>query len=365
MTEDDILVVPNIPLISGIPNAKSLGFIAEFGFRTILGRTKPQQFQNISVAKYFHGYTDDFMNLVKVVKWDFNPEDVGILAPRRGVTKKAVTVRSGTGNINDVGKIVAVDGKTKLDIWKSEGCNQISGSDGVIYGPDLVQNKKDLQVYLTNFCRSLPLTFDKEEKIMNGMRSYRYKAPYGSFSSPETIHENKFYCELKSVKEKHVNGVLDVSSCIDGSPPIYISHPHFMEGDEELFKHFEGLKPESSLHESFANIHPRLSVPIFGVSRMQISLKVNQFGKYYKNIPDGLILPLVWIETTTEEFPNNVKSRLFLSTIVVDYLEIFFKFGSLLSFAIAFFILIFNQTCTFKNVAVWIRDHVHPSNQII
>lgn len=352
-------------MISGIPNAKSLGFIGEFGFRTILGTTRPKQFQNISVAKYFHGYTDDFLNLVKVVKWDFNPEDVGILAPRRGVTKKAVTVRSGTGNVYDVGKIVAVDGKTKLDIWKTDSCNEISGSDGVIYGPSLVHKKEDLHVYLTNFCRSLPLVFDKEEKIMNGMRSYRYKAPYGSFSSPETFPENKFYCELKSVSEKQPDGVLDVSSCIDGNPPIFISHPHFMEGDQELFKHFEGLKPEPRLHESFANIHPRLSVPIFGVSRMQISLRVNRFGKYYKNIPDGLILPLVWIETTTDEFPANVMTRLYLSTIIVDNLEIFFKFGSLLCFAAAFFILVFNQTCTFKNVALWIRDHVRPSSQII
>lgn len=305
------------------------------------------------------------MNLVKVVKWNFNPEDVGILAPRRGVTKKSVTVRSGTEDVNDVGKVVAVDGKTQLDIWKSDSCNFISGSDGIIYGPDLVQHKKDLQVYLTNFCRSLPLVFDKEEKVLNGMRSYRYKAPFGSFSSPETFPENKFYCELKSVTDAHVNGVLDVSGCIDGNPPIYISHPHFMEGDLELFKHFEGLKPEPSLHESFANIHPRLSVPIYGVSRMQINLKVNQFGKYYKNIPDGLILPLAWMETTTEEFSDHVRSRLFLSTVVVDYLEIFFKFGSLLCFGIALFVLVFNQTCTFKNVAMWTRDHLRPSNPLL
>lgn len=295
------------------------------------------------------------MSLIEKVKWDFNAEDVGILAPRRGLSKKSVSVYSGTGNIENVGKVFSVGSQEKMNIWKTDSCNQISGSDGIIYGPSLVHKKKDLQVYLPSFCRSLPLVFEKEVTIMNGMRSYRYRAPFGTFSSPETYPENKFYCELKDTKSKHVDGVLDVSGCIDGSPPIFISHPHFMEGDSSLFNHFEGLNPNVKLHESFAYIHPRFSVPIYGVSRMQLNLKVNHFGKYYKNIPDDIILPLVWIETTTEEFPEHIKTRLFLSTVVVDYLETLFKYGSLISLIISLLFLIINHTFNFNNAAKWSR----------
>lgn len=97
------------------------------------------------------------MNLISKIKWDFTPEDVGILAPRRGVTKKSVTVNSGTRNVNDVGKVLAV--ADKKNIWKTDKCNNIDGSDGVIYGPKRVRNHQDVTVYLPEFCRSLPLTF--------------------------------------------------------------------------------------------------------------------------------------------------------------------------------------------------------------
>lgn len=355
LTEDDVITVPNIPFISGISTVNSMGFIGQFGFKTILASTKPKEFQNLTVAKYFLGYTDDFMSLVSRVKWDFNPEDVGILSPRRGVTKKSMTIDAGTGaDAYNVGRVYAVGGETKLNIWKSEECNQVAGSDGVIYGPRSVQAKDDLQVYLPNFCRALPLVFDREEKI-SGMRSFVYKAPFGVFSSPENFPANEFFCEPKNAKQKHVDGLLDVSECIDGNPPIFVSHPHFMEGDASLFEHFDGLTPNQQKHESYAYIHPRLSVPLFGVSRTQVNLRLSHFGKYFKNFPDGMVLPLAWIETTTEEFPEHIKTRLFLSTVVVDYLENFLKFGSLLSFLFTSLFLIVNHTHVVKNIAKLVR----------
>lgn len=352
LKEDDIVIVPNIPVISGIPNARSLGFIAEIGYKGILASTKPKEFQNLTIEKYFKGYSDNFMSLVSKVKWDFNPEDVAIFAPRRGVTKKSVTISAGTDDAYKVGQIISVGGQTKLKIWKSDTCNDVTGSDGIINGPSLVQNKEELRVYLPNFCRSLPLVFDREMKV-NGMRSYRYKAPFGAFSPT-----HKDYCELKSVKQKHVDGVLDVSDCIDGNPPILISHPHMMEGDKKLFEHFEGLNPNMSLHESFAHIHPRLSVPISGVSRMQLNMRVSHFGNYYKKLPNDIILPLVWIETTSEEFPVGIKTRLFLSTVVVDFIEIFFKIGSIISLMLSILYLMLSNIGSLKKIAVVIKDNL-------
>lgn len=342
--------MPNIPLISGIPNAKALGFFGEIGYKAILATTKPKEFQSLTITKHFFGYKDEFMSTISKIKWDFNPEDVGVLAPRRGVSKHLMKVFSGTKDVNNVGKLYSINNKTKQNIWKTEECNRIKGSDGIIYGPALVQNKKDLEAYLPQLCRSLPLVFDKEEIILNKIRSYRYKAPFGTFSL-----ENKFYCEPRDPNYQHFDGVLDLMKCIEGNPPILISHPHFMEGSTELSKHFKGLAPNKSLHESFAYLHPRLSVPIFGVSRMQINMKVNHFGNYFKNLPENLILPLVWFEITTEKFPDKIKSRLILSTVFVDYLEIFLKYGSFISFMVASFILITQNYFSLKHNVIKIR----------
>lgn len=337
--------MPNLALISAFPNVKAMGYFADLGFRTILASTKPSEFESVTISNYAHGFSDSFKGLIEKFKWDFSSKDVGILAPRRGVDSKTTTIFSGTGDVRKVGQVYAIGNQTKTNIWKSDKCNQVSGSDGVINGPWLVQNKQDISVYLTNICRALPLVFDREAEVMNGIRTYRYQAPPGTFSSPEFYPENKHYCELKSLNRKHVDGVLEISDCIEGAPPIVFSHPHFMEGDAELFKHFEGLKPNKSLHESYVHVHPRLSVPIYGVSRMMLSLRLTHYGKYYKNLPEGIILPLAWIETTNDEFPEHIKTRLWLSTVLVDFVENFIKFSSMASLMLTSAYIIVCQTC--------------------
>lgn len=127
---------------------------------------------------------------------------------------------------------------------------------------------------------------------------------------------------------------MEVSDCIDGNPPLILSHPHFLEGDEKLFEKFEGLAPDRSLHNSFAYIHPRMSVPLFGVSRMQINLKVTKLKSHFEKI-DNLVIPIAWLETSNDSFPPKFKFLLFFSTIVVDYIEMVFKFGSILSFLLS------------------------------
>lgn len=53
------------------------------------------------------------------------------------------------------------------------------------------------------------------------------------------------------------------------------SFPHFYLGDEELINKFEGLQPRQDLHETYADIHPRLAFPLNGVSRFQINVEIN------------------------------------------------------------------------------------------
>lgn len=165
---------------------------------------------------------------------------------------------------------------------------------------------------------------------MNGISSLRYTAPRNAFSSPKN-YPNRFYCQRKNYdQDKHIDGVLDVSRCIDGHPPMFISFPHFLEGDEKLFELFEGLSPNESLHRPFAHIHPRLAVPLDGASKMQLNLRVHHLGKYYEKIPQETILPLAWVEITDDKFPPNIQFLVFLSTIVADYFEVFIKYGSII-----------------------------------
>lgn len=124
---------------------------------------------------------------------------------------------------------------------------------------------------------------------------------------------------------------MDISDCIDGTPPIFVSFAHFMDGNSKLFERIEGLKPDRRFHTPHAHIHPRLGIPLFGESRMQLNLKVTSLGRHYEKF-DGLILPLAWIQTSVDEFPLRFKFLLYTSTYFVDFIEIVLKYGSIISF---------------------------------
>jgi hypothetical protein len=163
---NDVINVPNMPLLGAIPNVKNMGFIVQAGFNAILTMTKPHEFHSMEVNKFLFGYRDDFMSLVSKLKWDFNPEDVAILAPRSGISKQRITVNRGMRNVNNVGNVMIVNGKEREDIWDEEKCNEISGSDGLFYGPDKISQKQNVLVYLPELCRSLPLSFDQKVKYL-------------------------------------------------------------------------------------------------------------------------------------------------------------------------------------------------------
>lgn len=191
--------------------------------------------------------------------------------------------------------------------------------------------------------------------IHGNIPSYLYVAPENVFSKPNDKIPNDCYCELASIHEEHVNGVLEVSDCIDGSPPVLASHPHFMEGDEKLIEHFEGIAPNRSLHDSFVYLHSRFSVPVFGTSRMQLNLKLSHHKNYYKHFPNGLILPLGWVETTTDVIPDEFKFKLYLSTVVVDFTEAVIKYGSVFTFIVSLTYILFTL----------MRCHIHANHEIL
>jgi scavenger receptor class B protein 1 len=121
--------------------------------------------------------------------------------------------------------------------------------------------------------------------------SYNYEISK-DFLSPNSDD----FCELKSFDDTQIKGVTCFSDCIDESPPVYFSYPHFMDGDESLFEYLDGLKPDKNLHKSFMRIDPRTSTIVQSRLRMQTSLKLHYSKKYYKNFPEGLFFPTAWFD---------------------------------------------------------------------
>lgn len=78
--EEDIVKVPNIPLLAAITKAEHLDTFMTMGFQTILMTSRPKEFQEKTVNEYLFGYSDSFIATTP----DINPDRVGLLAGRRG-----------------------------------------------------------------------------------------------------------------------------------------------------------------------------------------------------------------------------------------------------------------------------------------
>ena len=128
-------------------------------------------------------------------------------------------------------------------------------------------------MFLPAFCRKLPLKFEREIVLFDDVPAWRYRTPTNVFATPDINPENACYCDTSS-------GVCPLSGLSNGTrcygAPIYPSFPHFFSGDPKLWSQFEGIKPVKELHQTFADIHPRLAFPINGASRIQINIELHK-----------------------------------------------------------------------------------------
>lgn len=78
--EDDVFMVPNIPLIAALAKTKDADFFTKSGFQTILTASRPKQFHSKTVDEFLFGYSDNFIEMVP----DLQPKQAGLISGRRG-----------------------------------------------------------------------------------------------------------------------------------------------------------------------------------------------------------------------------------------------------------------------------------------
>lgn len=80
----------------------------------------------------------------------------------------------GSKNIRDVGRITAVNGETKLKVYKhEEKCNVINGTDSM-YFPPFQRKNEILWLYADAACKSFPLRFRYMKMVRGARTAYKY-----------------------------------------------------------------------------------------------------------------------------------------------------------------------------------------------
>lgn len=162
------------------------------------------------------------------------------------------------------------NGESKIDTWEYDECNEIIGTDGSQFPPEIVDKNHTLNIFIKDMCRAFPLDYVEDVNVFEGVPAWRYRASPDVFVNSSVKEENGCFC-LNGICPP--NGVFDASKC-NFDAPVYVSFPHFYTGDAKLFEKFEGLNPSAEHHMTYADIHPRLAFPIDGASRFQVNVKI-------------------------------------------------------------------------------------------
>ncbi|KAH8261290.1 hypothetical protein KR044_006754 [Drosophila immigrans] len=327
LREDDMVLVPNVPLLSAAVHVKRFPSFKRLGVNAIISLYKEPLFKRLTVHEYLWGYRDKIISLESLGR---GKTHFGLLRTRNGTSVDSVQLNTGEDDISKFSIITQFNGKPQLDFWEGDECNRIDGSEPSMFSPTLLQERSSVHVFLQVLCRKVPLHFEKEETIFNDIDVLRYRTPLDVFAHPSENPANECYCRNTDICLP--SGVINATKCYDDSP-IFPSFPHFFSGDPVIYKDFEGIKPDADLHQTYADIHPRFGFPISGASRVQINIMVDKTPlllNQANRIQNATILPLIWIEITANDFNDDVLHTLYISTFGLDAIQLALKYGTLL-----------------------------------
>ena len=290
-SEDDYVIVPNIPLFGLIKTQRYKDALEKTITRQLLESygnegIDYEPFIKIKAKELFWGYPSILLSMQRQTEnvncttgdddiffrdFDKSTEDedtencdivagnlvpFGIFSTRNATSLDIRTVKTGKSQVFEKGQMVAWHGKEKLDYWSSEQCNTMTGRDpsGL---PLLVTRNDKMNLFIGQMCRPLIFQFDKEVRVDDEFEALRFVPEVTSLSGPDQVPENQCYCLTDPCLP---SGLLDISGCQKGSP-IYLSWPHFLHGDPKLVTSVQGLSPDENKHSFIIDMLP-VSIPI-------------------------------------------------------------------------------------------------------
>lgn len=317
-SQDDLVVVPNIPMLSATSQSKHAARFLRLAMASIMDILKIKPFVEVSVGQLLWGYEDPLLKLAKdvVPKEQKLPyEEFGLLYKKNGTSEDNITVNTGVKDITKYGLIDNVNGINKLPHYATDQCNSLEASDGSIFPPHMTKNTT-VYIFDKDLCRRLPLVFQKEVlSSSNEVPAFRFSPPKNVFASVEQNPDNACYCPQGPPCTP--SGFFNVSLCQYDSP-ILLSFPHFYLADDKYRTAVEGISPpDPEKHTFYMDIQPEMGSAMSARARIQINLAVSQVVdiKQVATFPD-IVFPIMWFEEGLESLPPEMTGLMKLATTV-------------------------------------------------
>ncbi|CAG7833576.1 unnamed protein product [Allacma fusca] len=314
-SENDVFNIPNVPLIT-IPHVayatypeEMLGIVRNLMLALVHQVNDGLFKEKVSVRDMlFHGWA-----LHDLYKNGPFPDGLfGLYKDRNGSTDGQYVINTGHESHDNFGKILTWEGQEELSYWYTQGlnrsssqhyCNKINGSDGSLF-PPFITKDSTLRMFNTDICRSIWLTYNSETTFRN-IPGYKFTIPSEMFDDPNDNENNRCFCQQQSPKVADQCGksTSRIFRCKEGAP-IVTSNPHFLDGDDELFKPIEITPPQRALHETFLEVEPRSGVLMRASKKIQINVEVQNLPfALFENLDfsgltesPSVFLPIFWAE---------------------------------------------------------------------
>ncbi|CAG0919554.1 unnamed protein product [Notodromas monacha] len=305
--EDDIIMTVNVPMMAAVYKLKygsSMMRVALSSMFTTILKVEP--FMPFKVGDLLWGYDDPLLRMAK----DIMPpgqtppfDKFGFLYDSNGTSKENLTTYTGVGDIARKGLIKDFDGMTQLPFWAEDSCNAIHGSDGSAFPPD-IDTSKTLYIFNPKFCRAMPLVYDGDV-FHDGIRTARMTPPEDAFDVAQP--DNACFC--LDPPDCAPKGLFNISACQFGSP-VYMSWPHFYQGEKKLLQQVQGLSPEKEKHQFYVDLEPKLGLPLSVQARLQVNIQLQSIWevKGTRNMRNTTF-PILWMESGIEKMPQFVHDK--------------------------------------------------------
>lgn len=146
----------------------------------------------------------------------------------------------GLKNIYAAGQVMEIDEKKEMSVWGKGTCNQILGSDVLLFSP-LQKKENPLSIYIRQACAALHLKYDRRA-------SYRGIDLHVFVNEFDIAATNNLSCFCRQPDKCPIRGTMDLFPCV--KLPITISMPHFYDSDPSLLANIaSGLEPNKEKHE--------------------------------------------------------------------------------------------------------------------
>ncbi|XP_033223923.1 scavenger receptor class B member 1-like [Belonocnema kinseyi] len=303
--EDDLLILPNIALLSIANVVREASYITRLGLNLLIAQTDTQPLVKMTAKEFMFGYESTLVTLGNSVMPSWIKFDrLGLIDRMYDFHGDYETVYTGETDMKLTGLIEKYNGDVNLPQWTGKCANVNKASDGAKF-PSYIEPNDTLLFFRKSLCRSAKMV-RVGEKVVRGLHTYHYKFMDNILDNGVHNPENKCFCRKGRCLPE---GFVDVTDCYYGFP-IALSYPHFLQADPTILETMEGLQPDLEKHESYFYIQPKSGSPAELAFRFQINMALQDISSI--SHVDGfsdIILPLLWFEIGMYELPESLNNR--------------------------------------------------------